>query len=99
VEGNVNYFLITKDNAESIMTIARRLTWDDAEQVMAIIKDLKPVRITNEGKEDKDQEGLFKNKFSGTGDRNEGPKEERDPLADALVSGDKIWGGDGTPVY
>ena len=59
----MNYFLITKDNAESIMTIARRLTWDDAEQVMAIIKDLKPVRITNEGKENKDQEIKNSRKF------------------------------------
>jgi len=93
----MNYFLITKDNAESIMTIARRLTWDDAEQVMAIIKDLKPVRITNEGKEDKDQEGLFKNKFSGTGDRNEkkGPTKTLPPS----TSGAEVWGGAGSPVY
>ena len=93
----MNYFLITKDNAESIMTIARRLTWDDAEQVMAIIKDLKPVRITNEGKEDKDQEGLFKNKFSGTGDRNEkkGPTKTPPPS----TSSAEVWGGAGSPVY
>ncbi len=93
----MNYFLITQDNAESIMTIARRLTWDDAEQVMAIIKDLKPVRITNEGKEDKDQEGLFKNKFSGTGNRNE--KKETTEALPPSTSGATVWGGDGSPVY
>ena len=60
---------------------------------MAIIKDLKRVNVEEKTKE----EAPFTNKFSGTGDRNE--KEARDPLADALRSGDKIWGGDVTPVY
>jgi hypothetical protein len=41
----------------------------------------------------------FANKFSGTGDRNEKENPEvRDPLADAMVSGDVIWDGDGKPI-
>ena len=87
------YFLINKDELEQILNKIRRLPWDDANEIMAIIKDLKRVNVEEKTKE----EAPFTNKFSGTGDRNE--KEERDPLADALVSGDKIWGGDGTPVY
>ena len=71
------YFLITKENAEVILNKVRRLSWDDANEVMAIIKDLKAVSVKE----------------------TEEPKEEHDALADALVSGDKIWGGDGTPVY
>jgi len=79
------------------MNKVRRLTWDDANEVFSIIKDLKPVRITSDGKEDENQEELFKNKFSGTGDRNEKekPKEALPPTA----SGAPLWGGDGTPVY
>ena len=57
-------------------------------------KDLKRVSV-----KETEEDLPFINKFSGTGDRNEEPKEERDRLADALVSGDKIWGGDGTPIY
>ena len=93
----MNYFLITQDNVETIMNKVRRLTWDDANEVFSIIKDLKPVRITSDGKEDENQEELFKNKFSGTGDRNEKekPKEALPPTA----SGGPLWGGDGTPVY
>tara|TARA_R110000868_G_scaffold198458_1_gene444748 strand:- start:62 stop:343 length:282 start_codon:yes stop_codon:yes gene_type:complete len=93
----MNYFLITQDNVETIMNKVRRLTWDDANEVFSIIKDLKPVRITSDGKEDENQEELFKNKFSGTGDRNEKekPKEALPPTA----SGAPLWGGDGTPVY
>ena len=89
------YFLITKENAEVIINKVRRLSWDDANEVMAIIKDLRAVSVKETEEEEEDLP--FINKFSGTGDRNE--KEERDPLADALVSGDKIWGGDGTPIY
>ena len=93
----MNYFLITQDNVETIMNKVRRLTWDDANEVFSIIKDLKPVRITSDGKEDENQEELFKNKFSGTGDRNEKekPKEALPPTA----SGAPLWGGEGTPVY
>ena len=93
----MNYFLITQDNVETIMNKVRRLTWDDANEVFSIIKDLKPVRITSDGKEDENQEELFKNKFSGTGDRNEKekPKEALPPTA----CGAPLWGGDGTPVY
>jgi len=87
------YFLINKDELEQILNKIRRLPWDDANEIMAIIKDLKRVNVEEKTKE----EAPFTNKFSGTGDRNE--KEVRDPLADALRSGDKIWGGDGTPVY
>ena len=74
----MNYFLITQDNVETIMNKVRRLTWDDANEVFSIIKDLKPVRITSDGKEDENQEELFKNKFSGTGDRNEKEKPKED---------------------
>ena len=93
----MNYFLITQDNVETIMNKVRRLTWDDANEVFSIVKDLKPVRITSDGKEDENQEELFKNKFSGTGDRNEKekPKEALPPTA----SGAPLCGGDGTPVY
>ena len=62
---------------------------------MARVKDFTPlVKIK---KEDENQEELFKNKFSGTGDRNEKekPKEALPPTA----SGAPLWGGDGTPVY
>jgi len=96
----MKYLLLTKENAEVILNIAAKLLkWNDANEIMAIIKDLKPVRITDGEEESSEEKADFTNKFSGTGDRNEGPKEERDPLVDALVSGDKIWGGDGTPVY
>ena len=88
------YLLLTKENAEAILNKVRRLSWDDANEVMAIIKDLKAVSVKEE-----EEDLPFINKFSGTGDRNEAPKEERDPLADALRSGDVIWGGDGTPTY
>jgi hypothetical protein len=93
----MNYFLITQDNVETIMNKVRRLTWDDANEVFSIIKDLKPVRITSDGKEDENQEELFKNKFSGTGDRNE--KEKPKEALPPTDSGAPLWGGDGTPVY
>ena len=41
------YLLLTKENAEVILNKVRRLSWDDANEVMAIIKDLKLVRITD----------------------------------------------------
>lgn len=92
------YYLITKEDADFILSKVGRLlswaTWDDANEVMAIIKDLRAVSV-----KETEEDLPFINKFSGTGDRNEETKEERDPLADALVSGDKIWGGDGTPIY
>jgi hypothetical protein len=93
----MNNFVITQDNVEIIMNKARRLPWDDANEVFTIIKDLKPVRITSDGKEDDNQKELFKNKFSGTGDRNE--KEKPKEVLPASVTADKNWGGDGTPVY
>ena len=87
------YFLITKENAEVIINKVRRLSWDDANEVMAIIENLEQVDL--EGAE----VSPFANKFSGTGDRNEKEKPEvRDPLADAMVSGDVIWDGDGKPI-
>ena len=93
----MNYFLITQDNVETIMNKVRRLTWDDANEVFSIIKDLKPVRITSDGKEDENQEELFKNKFSGTGDRNE--KEKPKEALPSTASGGPPRSGDGTPVY
>ena len=84
------YYLITKEDAEVILNKSKRLTWDDANEVMAIIKDLKAVNFKGA------EVSPFANKFSGTGDRNE--KEVRDPLADAMVSGDVIWDGDGKPI-
>jgi hypothetical protein len=84
------YFLITKEDAEVILNKSKRLTWDDANEVMAIIKDLKAVNFKGA------EVSPFANKFSGTGDRNE--KEVRDPLADAMVSGDVIWDETGNPI-
>tara|TARA_R110000744_G_scaffold34028_4_gene79570 strand:+ start:880 stop:1158 length:279 start_codon:yes stop_codon:yes gene_type:complete len=87
------YYLITKEDAEVILNKSKRLTWDDANEVMAIIKDLKAVNFKGA------EVSPFANKFSGTGDRNEKEKPEvRDPLADAMVSGDVIWDGDGKPI-
>jgi hypothetical protein len=83
------YLLLTKENAEVILNKVRRLSWDDANEVMAIIKDLRAVSV-----KETEEDLPFINKFSGTGDRNEETKEER-----ALLSGDVIWGGDGTPTY
>ena len=89
------YFLINKDELEQILNKIRRLPWDDANEIMAIIKDLKRVNVEEKTKE----EAPFTNKFSGTGDRNEKEKPEvRDPLADAMVSGDVVWDGDGKPI-
>jgi hypothetical protein len=82
------YLLLTKENAEVILNKVRRLSWDDANEVMAIIKDLRAVSV-----KETEEDLPFINKFSGTGDRNEETKEER-----ALLSGDVIWGGDGTPT-
>ena len=88
------YYLITKEDADFILSKVGRLlswaTWDDANEVMAIIENLEQVDL--EGAE----VSPFANKFSGTGDRNE--KEVRDPIADAMVSGDVIWDGDGKPI-
>jgi len=89
-----NTYIITKEDLEVILNVVRRLPWDDANIVMARVKDLPLVKIK---KENENQEELFKNKFSGTGDRNEKekPKEALPPTA----SGGPLWGGDGTPVY
>ena len=84
------YYLITQEDAEVILNKSKRLTWDDANEVMAIIKDLKAVNFKGA------EVSPFANKFSGTGDRNE--KEVRDPLADAMVSGDVIWDETGNPI-
>ena len=87
------YYLITKEDAEVILNKSKRLTWDDANEVMAIIKDLKAVNFKGA------EVSPFANKFSGTGDRNEKEKPEvRDPLADAMVSGDVIWDETGNPI-
>ena len=65
-------YLLTKENAEVILNIiADRLKWKDANEIMAIIKDLKPVRITDGEEESSEEKADFTNKFSGTGDRNE----------------------------
>ena len=88
------YYLITKEDADFILSKVGRLlswaTWDDANEVMAIIENLEQVDL--EGAE----VSPFANKFSGTGDRNE--KEVRDPIADAMVSGDVIWDETGNPI-
>jgi hypothetical protein len=84
------YYLITQEDAEVILNKSKRLTWDDANEVMAIIKDLKAVNFKGA------EVSPFANKFSGTGDRNE--KEVRDPIADAMVSGDVIWDETGNPI-
>ena len=88
------YYLITKEDADFILSKVGRLlswaTWDDANEVMAIIENLEQVDL--EGAE----VSPFENKFSGTGDRNE--KEVRDPIADAMVSGDVIWDETGNPI-
>ena len=68
----MQYYLLTKENAEVILNIvAKRLKWNDANEIMAIIKDLKPVRITDGEEESSEEKADFTNKFSGTGDRNE----------------------------
>ena len=68
----MQYYLLTKENAEVILNIiADRLKWKDANEIMAIIKDLKPVRITDGEEESSEEKADFTNKFSGTGDRNE----------------------------
>lgn len=89
-----NTYIITKEDLEVILNVVRRLPWDDANIVMARVKDLPLVKIK---KEDEDQEELFKNKFSGTSDRNE--KEKPKEVLPASVTTDKNWGGDGTPIY
>ena len=89
-----NTYIITKEDLEVILNVVRRLPWDDANIVMARVKDLPLVKIK---KEDEDQEELFKNKFSGTNDRNE--KEKPKEVLPASVTTDKNWGGDGTPIY
>lgn len=67
----MQHYLLTKENAEVILNKARRLTWDDANEIMAIMRDLKPVRITDGEEESSEEKADFTNKFSGTGDRNE----------------------------
>jgi len=89
-----NTYIITKEDLEVILNVVRRLPWDDANIVMARVKDLPLVKIK---KENENQEELFKNKFSGTGDRNE--KEKPKEALPPTDSGAPLWGGDGTPVY
>ena len=85
-------YLLTKENAEVILNIiADRLKWKDANEIMAIIKDLKPVRITDGEEESSEEKADFTNKFSGTGDRNES-KERSD--ADGQSNSNL-----GVPVY
>jgi hypothetical protein len=67
----MQHYLLTKENAEVILNKARRLRWDDANEIMAIMRDLKPVRITDGEEESSEEKADFTNKFSGTGDRNE----------------------------
>jgi len=88
----MQYLLLTKENAEVILNIvAKRLKWNDANEIMAIIKDLKPVRITDGEEESPEEKADFTNKFSGTGDRNE--SKER---SDANAKSDTNLG---VPVY
>jgi len=67
----MQHYLLTKENAEVILNKARLLRWDDANEIMAIMRDLKPVRITDGEEESSEEKADFTNKFSGTGDRNE----------------------------
>jgi len=89
-----NAYIITKEDLEVILNVVRRLPWNDANIVMARVKDLTLVKIK---KEDDNQKELFKNKFSGTNNRNE--KEKPKEVLPPSVTTDKNWGGDGTPVY
>jgi hypothetical protein len=89
-----NTYIITKEDLEVILNVVRRLPWDDANIVMARVKDLPLVKIK---KENENQEELFKNKFSGTGDRNE--KEKPKEVLPSTASGGPPRSGDGTPVY
>ena len=89
-----NAYIITKEDLEVILNVVRRLPWNDANIVMARVKDLTIVKIK---KEDDNQKELFKNKFSGTNNRNE--KEKPKEVLPPSVTTDKNWGGDGTPVY
>jgi len=91
----MQHYLLTKENAEIILNKARRLRWDDANEIMAIMRDLKPVRITD-GEEESQEESQeekadFTNKFSGTGDRNESKEESE--------ANDKSNPNVGGPVY
>ena len=92
-----NRYIITKEDIEVIMNAVKRLPWIEANVVMARILDFKPIRLTSDGKENESQKELFKNKFSGTGDRNE--KEKPKEALPPTDSGTPLWGGDGTPVY
>jgi hypothetical protein len=87
-----NTYIITKEDLEVIMNAVKRLPWIEANIVMARIMALKRFNVKEET-EETEEDLPFINKFSGTGDRNEETKEER-----ALLSGDVIWGGDGTPT-
>jgi len=88
------YFLVNKDELEQILNKIRRLPWDDANEIMAIIKDLKRVNVEETEKE-KEKEAPFENKFSGTGDRNE--KQNSEEVSP--VKGTTERGGVDTPVY
>ena len=88
----MQYYLLTKENAEVILNIiADRLKWKDANEIMAIIKDLKPVRITDGEEESSEEKADFTNKFSGTGDRNESKERSE--------ANDKSNPNVGGPVY
>ena len=47
------YFLVNKDELEQILNKIRRLPWDDANEIMAIIKDLK--RVTSKKQKKKNR--------------------------------------------
>ena len=87
----MQHYLLTKENAEVILNKARRLRWDDANEIMAIMRDLKPVRITDGEEESSEEKADFTNKFSGTGDRNESKERSE--------ANDKSNPNVGGPVY
>ena len=87
----MQYYLLTKENAEVILNKARRLRWDDANEIMAIMRDLKPVRITDGEEKSPEEKADFTNKFSGTGDRNESKERSE--------ANDKSNPNVGGPVY
>ncbi len=93
--------MIPLESVEVVKSKLRRLMWDDANEVMALIEDAKIIGIKKEEeeeeKETENQEELFKNKFSGTGDRNE--KEKPKEALPSTASGGPPRSGDGTPVY
>ena len=99
MSNTVHYYkMIPLESVEVVKSKLRRLMWDDANEAMALIEDAKIIGIKKEEEEENEnQEELFKNKFSGTGDRNE--KEKPKEALPPTDSGAPLWGGDGTPVY